>query len=226
MSTKTWQLAEFERIATTLRSLDAVRSVCLKGSVAEGTHDHASDLDIGVAVRTPIDPEPFLALFSEEQILGQERYLGADSALLRILLLDGRQYDIELVSREDGSPERTKAALPKASEFWFVLHAAHHALLRNRQIVALDLVFYCYRMITQEFWNVGIDERDLIHAELESLDLQMNEAALRAAILHLARLGGIALDDAARSEAFAQIVRRRTAEFEPISQRPDASDNS
>ena len=63
-----------------------------------------SDLDIIVVADPLLTPEPILTLFGENEILAQERYWGEESALLRLLLFDGKQYDIKV------SEQRTRPA--------------------------------------------------------------------------------------------------------------------
>ncbi|WP_412063127.1 hypothetical protein [Rubrivirga sp. IMCC45206] len=207
---KAWHAAEFERIAQALGRRGA-RSVQPAGSFADGTHDVLSDLDLTVVGLDPRDEQAVLDLFDEGDVLGRERYTGAHRALHRVLLRDGRQYDIKVLrSERDAQADAPKASAPGTDEFWFALHAAHHALARGRTVVALDLVLASYRAVTHGYWSAPDGVQSEIRTGLQALDLQMTPASIERAILLAGRLAGLAFDDPGRSRAFASVVEERS----------------
>lgn len=206
MTDRTWHLEEFERISRLLLSSGIVTSVNLYGSVERGKHDRFSDLDLTVIADPLLTPESIIAHFSENDILAQERYWGKESALLRLLLFDGKQYDVKILSNEQDQRDRTWISLPGTDNFWFALHSALHALIRRNDLVALDLILASYRAVTQQYWQVDEAQKELIMDTLKSLNLKMSRNELLSAIRHIADLAGIAFEDNARSQAFIRIM--------------------
>lgn len=201
-----WHLDEFERIKSQLQKSDFVCDVALYGSVEKGVHDEASDLDVFVQVNSLLDLSPIHNLFEGEEILGQERYQGETAALVRILLASGRCYDIKLALPGSEKSDTKKVPLGGTHEFWFALHAAHHALIRGRTMITFDLLLLGLQQIMKAYWNEAPEAQRKIEQSLERLELEMGRESLLASIQHLAEIAGTAFSDKRRSTRFVQLI--------------------
>ncbi|MEM1114948.1 MAG: hypothetical protein AAGJ11_00460 [Bacteroidota bacterium] len=206
-----WQNAEYERIARTLTGRPDVRAVSPSGSFASGTHDALSDLDLTVVGLDPADVQAVLGRFDAANVLGQERYIGPGAALYRVLLASGRQYDIKVLRTEQSADDDVlKVTLGGTDEFWFALHAAHHALVRGREVVALDLVLASCRAVTQAYWDVPKTTQAEIRSGLRQLEVGLDSTSLAESIAYVGTLAGLAFDDEERARAFSTILSGRT----------------
>ncbi len=205
-----WHVSDFERIRTQLQELDFVCKVALYGSVKKGIHDEASDLDILVEVNALPDWSSIVHLFEGEEILGQERYLGETVALFRILLATGKCYDIKVVLDESNTSGSKHVPLPGTDEFWFALHAAHHALIRGRTMITFDLLLSGFQQIMKRYWNETEEAQREIEQGLDGFVLQRTRESLLASIQHLAELAGVVFNDQARSNTFVQLIKGMT----------------
>ncbi|MEM6327005.1 MAG: hypothetical protein AAF791_07805 [Bacteroidota bacterium] len=218
MSGPLWHNAEYERVARALSDRPCVRSVSPSGSFANETHDALSDLDLTVVGLAPSNAHAVLGLFDAADVLGREEYVGADRALYRVLLTSGRQYDVQVLRTEqDADTDAPKVPLGGTAEFWFALHAAHHALARSREVVALDLVLASCRAITQAYWDAPATAHVEIEAGLRALDVRLDSVALGEAVAHVGAMAGLAFADADHSAAFARIIAKRSGDLAGMS---------
>ena len=202
-----WHNGEFERIKYQIRTLDFVLEVKPYGSFGDNNHDEASDLDIFVRVTTLPDFGLIETLFEDEEILGQERYQGEGVSLFRVLLTNGRSYDIKVAL--DGSAHNSSkhVPLPGTDEFWFALHAAHHALIRGRTMITFDLLISGFQQVMSRYWEQTSNTQLEIEKALNPISLEFNTVSLLRNIKLLAELAGVAYNDRERSVKFVNVIQ-------------------
>ena len=206
-STQNWQTGELVRISEEVQKQFVDAIVEAYGSVADGTADRYSDLDLLIKGIDPADAPTVLALFPSEKILGQERYVGPGIALYRILLYDGRQYDIKISEGGDPRTRKDKVPLPGTDEFWFALFIAHHSFIRDRAEIARDLIEKSTARLSDALDELTITENSFSQ-DLSELDHEKED--LEALILEIASLSGSIFGEPERAQAFKLIIASRS----------------